>query len=695
MRLPRAVLLACVLCALAIALITLGSRAVPADDQSDDVSMTQATVNLTVDGSQEFQTIDGMGANVNVNSWNGGQLKPALDFLVDQNGCSLLRVIRDPMDWVTSESDIAPLHSLDAPTLARIYEAPKMQDIWNTVGYLNQKGLHGSQIMLNFMGWTPPWLGGSGAFGIPSHITPGKEAEFATMVASLLYYGREVRGLDFSLVGPMNEEDWDGKEGPQVGTGQYATVLAALADELDAMGLTDVRIVGPDTVSNTASYITAMMNNSTVRGRVDHLAFHAYGQSTSPGASYSGKDYWLTESAEGCGSPCDQGLPPSQGEWNFARQTNDYFLQDLANGLPAILVWEGYDSFYYHHNSYSTWGLLAYGQMSHTYTRRKRFYVNGQLNAFIRPGATRVRVTGAGGSVIALAFHDGTKGTIAIVGHNTGSSAATINGQLGNGLPSVGSLAVYLTDSGSRNLQRAPDVPVTSQSFSVSVPGDTFFSLANFTVANPAGLSVTSISPVSGSVDGGTSVTIAGNGFEAGATASIGGVAATGVVVSGSTSLTAVTGPHETGLANVTVTIPGPQSATLPQAFFYAPPPAGVSYYTVPPCRAVDTRQAAQAPALAPFERRVWTLAGRCGVPGGANAVALNVTVTGPTAAGHVRLAPGNGLTDSSTLNFVPGQTRANNAVILLATDATGGIAATNRSSGSVHVILDVNGYFQ
>jgi hypothetical protein len=212
---------------------------------------------------------------------------------------------------------------------------------------------------------------------------------------------------------------------------------------------------------------------------------------------------------------------------------------------------------------------------------------------------------------------------------------------------------------------------------------------------DPNGLQVTSISPVSGPIAGGTTVTILGYGFVAGATVTVGGVAATGVVVAGSTSLTAVTGAHATGLADVTVTIPGPRSATLTQGFFYAPPPTPADYYTLTPCRLVDTR-AAQAPALAASERRVFAITGgSCGVPATAQAVALNVTVTGATAQGHIRLAPGNGLTDTSSLNFSPGQTRANNAVIMLATDDTGGVAASNRSGGTVHLILDVSGYFE
>ena len=101
-----------------------------------------------------------------------------------------------------------------------------------------------------------------------------------------------------------------------------------------------------------------MMADAAVRARVDHLAFHNYSGSTSPGTAYSGKDYWLTESAQWC-STCDQNGAPSQGEWASLGTRTTSSLR-LANGLPAVLVWEAYDSFYYHHNSYSTWGLLAY-----------------------------------------------------------------------------------------------------------------------------------------------------------------------------------------------------------------------------------------------------------------------------------------------------------------------------------------------
>ena len=126
-------------------------------------------------------------------------------------------------------------------------------------------------------------------------------------------------------------------------------------------------------------------------------------------------------------------------------------------------------------------------------------------------------------------------------------------------------------------------------------------------------------------------------------------------------------------------------------------PPSPLSFHTVTPCRLADTRNASGplgGPALQPGAIRPFTLTGLCGVPPTAKALSLNVTVTQPSAAGFLTLYPGGQLTPpTSSINFSQGQTRANNAVLPLE-DGTG-ILQIYSAGGSVHVILDVNGYFQ
>lgn len=120
--------------------------------------------------------------------------------------------------------------------------------------------------------------------------------------------------------------------------------------------------------------------------------------------------------------------------------------------------------------------------------------------------------------------------------------------------------------------------------------------------------------------------------------------------------------------------------------------------YTVPPCRVVDTRWpfgTFGAPELAANLPRVFPLANQCGIPATARAVAVNVTVFGATTAGKLRLYPaGIAPPDAATIYYPVGQVRANNAILALAPG--GGLAAyPDQPSGTVHLVIDVRGYYQ
>ncbi len=85
--------------------------------------------------------------------------------------------------------------------------------------------------------------------------------------------------------------------------------------------------------------------------------------------------------------------------------------------------------------------------------------------------------------------------------------------------------------------------------------------------------SVASIVPSSGSVKGGTTVTITGANFAPGATVSFGGVpAATTVLVASGTSIVATTPSHAGGAVKVVVTNPDHQSGTRADGFKYIAP---------------------------------------------------------------------------------------------------------------------------
>jgi len=122
----------------------------------------------------------------------------------------------------------------------------------------------------------------------------------------------------------------------------------------------------------------------------------------------------------------------------------------------------------------------------------------------------------------------------------------------------------------------------------------------------------------------------------------------------------------------------------------------GADFYTVAPCRIYDSRLTT---ALSSGVSRMIPIAGSCGVPSTARAVALTLTVVGSTNSGNLTLYPG--ATDgpaTSSINFGTGVTRGNNGLFPLGTGVGLGALearATLSGGGQVHLLLDVSGYFQ
>lgn len=134
-------------------------------------------------------------------------------------------------------------------------------------------------------------------------------------------------------------------------------------------------------------------------------------------------------------------------------------------------------------------------------------------------------------------------------------------------------------------------------------------------------------------------------------------------------------------------------------------------YFAVTPCRAYDTRSAnpviAGGGAINSATVRTFLLKGHCGIPQGAAAVSLNLTITQPNApAGDLRIAPNPGaFPNVSTINYLAGDSIANGAITPLGNPAVGqpdfqvlgaGCGASGcLSTYTYHLLIDVTGYFQ
>lgn len=123
----------------------------------------------------------------------------------------------------------------------------------------------------------------------------------------------------------------------------------------------------------------------------------------------------------------------------------------------------------------------------------------------------------------------------------------------------------------------------------------------------------------------------------------------------------------------------------------------GTSFYTVPPCRLIDTRNPAGpfgAPGLAAFSIRSFDAAGQCGISTRAVAVSANVTVVLPQSAGFLVFGPaGAAPPATSTINYKAGRVLANDLVLELGA-AGAFLVGANHPTGTTDLIVDVNGYF-
>ena len=159
-----------------------------------------------------------------------------------------------------------------------------------------------------------------------------------------------------------------------------------------------------------------------------------------------------------------------------------------------------------------------------------------------------------------------------------------------------------------------------------------------------------------------------------------------------------------TVLVTLTPALPGHRAEAVSAAVSPTAPIAPVlspramfGFVPTTPTRVFDTRPGEPAlvnrgVALAAEETITLDVSAPLGVPVAEVAgVALNITVDAPTAAGFLTVWPTGPLPVASTVNFVPAQTAPNGAIVGIAPD--GKVKVYNGSAGSVHVIVDVNGW--
>ena len=271
-------------------------------------------------------------------------------------------------------------------------------------------------------------------------------------------------------------------------------------------------------------------------------------------------------------------------------------------------------------------------------------------------------------------------------GNNSETETTTVNT-----VPPQADLSIVKTDGGVEGRWGQP----LTYTLTASNAGPSGVAGATVTDNFPAGLSNVSW----------TCTASAGSSCPASGTGNIS--ASVDLLPSGTATFTA-TGTVDVGLVAPlvnTATIVPPGGVTDPtpgnNTSTESTPVGPIQFYTLAPCRLADTRTTpgpSGGPALQANSTRTFPVRGVCGVPADARAVAITLTVVQETDAGNLRMFPtGEPIPTASTINFVAGLVRANNAILKLGAGGQIDVRCDMApgSTGTTHFLFDTTGYFR
>ncbi|MBK9389812.1 MAG: hypothetical protein IPN68_06330 [Bacteroidetes bacterium] len=369
---------------------------------------------FSVDGGTKRQVMDGFGVNICAAWWYNGEyrdskiVQPAIDLLIDSLSATIFRVVIEEIDWeaVNDDNDAG---NFNWTYYNKIFSSARFQSVWNSMRYLNQRGIDDG-LIISFMGGPPAasplappdpvksWMGNTNY-----SVSIEMEDEFVESIAALLYYARHNANIRFSNVSPMNETDITTStksekhpngivEGPDMPDAvQFVRVIKKLALKLDKIGMSDIRFVTPDAAGDKLfnAVCNEMTGDKYLMSKLSHWGVHQYGNDADnykkivDRPENTNKSYWVTETA---------GIKNLMGQ--------------LDDNASSHLFWDGFDCVYQHgiRNGYGNkppndwvfWEgeqgkpLIALNESDMNWTPRKPFYEFAQLFRFIRPGATNI-----------------------------------------------------------------------------------------------------------------------------------------------------------------------------------------------------------------------------------------------------------------------------------------------------------------
>ncbi|MFJ4201137.1 ricin-type beta-trefoil lectin domain protein [Streptomyces sviceus] len=399
--------------------------------------VSSGSVNLTVDDTRTYQTIDGFGAAFTdsstyliQNKLSAGTRDQVMRALFSRGtgiGLSLMRAPMGSSDYTATPPSNPSTYSYDDnngvedPSLSHFTTA---HDDAYVIPVIKQAQSLNPAMKLFANTWSPPaWmktnnsmLGSSG--GVNGTLKSSAYGPLAQYYVKFLQEYK-AKGVNVWGVTPQNEPDqapssysgmvWSGAE-------ESNFIKNNLAPALSQAGLNQA-ILGGDSSHPDTPFANTILGDSATYNALYGTAWHCYWNDlqnmTTIHNSFPGKKIYETECSTGPGiAPMNATQLALQSTSNWASGALLWNLALDTNGGPKMGV-----------GCNGCTGLITIDQSTGNVTYNDNYYQLGQFSKFVVPGATRIG-SGDGGGISSQAYRNPDGGEVAVAYNNNSSATA-------------------------------------------------------------------------------------------------------------------------------------------------------------------------------------------------------------------------------------------------------------------------------
>ena len=372
----------------------LGYKSVLSQTSSPDKKNAVVEKTIILNTDSIFQVIDGFGVNVNPDQWRDGNLKKAIDLLVDDLGCSAIRLDCFGNGLWLDPAKMNANGKWPDEYLKEVYTSKPFTDAWQTFRYFNSKGVN---TFMNVSGIVPDVWIKKGTKELENY-----EA-YAEMQATMVDWARNKEKLDFDFFAPFNETNFVGSvEGPGIFPQNKSQAFKAIIKKFNEHKLDNLKYIVFCDGNIVPELVKYFLADKELVSKTFAISGHTYGHSEErddefnrrsdigktidsiKNSAYKNSRFWLTEYGD-----LDQ---TGEIEWEFAWRCQRRLLKGLNDGVNLAQQWDAWDNLHKHDKVWAKYGVIKTDTTNWSYTPKHRYYAAKHIYKYVRPGWKRIEI---------------------------------------------------------------------------------------------------------------------------------------------------------------------------------------------------------------------------------------------------------------------------------------------------------------